>query len=208
MVNFLLWIVPLLIIPVSFVLYRYVPLRKARYYSYAVILITAFFLNLFQISFWNELIDTIEFILVNFICAEFFWNFLRLKKPRPKGRLFRVLFIVALCVYGFELRHWIIAGPNNAPELWKPVAAGVYRRGGIQYAVREHGLFGSVPPARLLVLTRRIGSLPFEKTIGAYRTPEGFRYADFTYSWSTTSQGVRLDISTAGYRLWTMGEGF
>jgi len=200
MAKLLLWIVPLLIIPVSYVLCRYVPLRKARYYVYAAVLIAAFFLNLFLISFWNELFDTVEFILVNFICAEFFWNLLRMKKRR----FFRALFIIALCAYGFELRHWIIAGPNNAQELWKPVTAGVYQCGDIQYAVREHGLF---PSARLLVLSRRIGRLPFEKTIGAFRTPEGFKYADFTYSWSTTCQGVRLDISTADYRR-TMGEGF
>ena len=57
MIKILLWLVPLLVIPVSYVFCRYVPLRKARYYLYAVVLIAAFFLNLFQISFWNELFE-------------------------------------------------------------------------------------------------------------------------------------------------------
>ncbi len=204
MIKILLWLVPLLVIPVSYVFCRYVPLRKARYYLYAVVLIAAFFLNLFQISFWNELFDAIEFILINFICMEFFWNLLRVKSRK----LFCVFLAVALCIYGFELRRWIIAGPNHARELWKPFTASIYHRGNVEYAVREHDLFNMVHPARLLVLSKKLGGLPFEKQISSYRTPEGFGYADFTYKWSETGQGVRLDLHTAGYRLWTMGEGF
>lgn len=204
MVKLLVWLVPLFVIPVSYAFYRYVPLRKARYYFYIVVLIAAFFLNLFQISFWNELFDTVEFIFVNFICAEFFWNLLRVKNRK----LFRVFLVFALCLYGFGLNRWIVAGPNHAWELWKPRTASVYHRGSDNYAVREHVLFTVVHPARLLVLSKQLGTLPFEKQISRYRTPGGFGYADFTYKWSETSQGVRLDLHTAGYRLWTMGEGF
>ena len=202
--KYLLWSIPLFIVPVSYVFYRYVPLRKARYCFYAGALIAAFFLNLFRISFWNELFDTVEFIFVNFICAEFFWNLLRVKSRK----LFRVFLVIALCLFGIGLKRWIVAGPNHARELWKPHTASTYHRGNDNYAVREHELFTIVHPARLLVLSKQLGILPFEKQISSYHTPGGFGYADFTYKWSETNQGVRCDLHTAGYRLWTMGEGF
>jgi hypothetical protein len=204
MIKLLLWLVPLSVVPASYVVYRYCPLRKARYYFYAVVLIAAFFLNLFRISFWNELFDTVEFVSINFICAEFFWNLLRVKSRK----LFRVFLVMALCLFGIGLKRWIVAGPNHARELWKPCTASTYHRGSDNYAVREHELFTIFHPARLLVLSKQMGILPFEKQIGSYRTPKGYGYADFTYKWSETSQGVRLDLHTAGYRLWTMGEGF
>jgi hypothetical protein len=203
-IGILLWLVPLFVLPAGYFFYRYVSLRKTRYCFYAAVLVTAFFLNLFEISFWNEIWDTALVLLINFICAEFFLNLLRLKKKK----LFLVLFAVALCLYAFEFKRWIIAGPQHAAELWKPYVASTYRCGKTTYAIKEHDLFDSSRPARLLVLTRQIGSWPFETTISTYRTPEGFRYTDFIYTWSGTDQGVRLDISTVGYKLWTMGEGF
>ncbi|MGA2507090.1 MAG: hypothetical protein ABSF80_06420 [Chitinispirillaceae bacterium] len=203
MVKFLLWLAPFLIVPASYLFFRYVPFRRPRYCFYGLILVAAFFLNLFLISFWNEILDTIEFLVINFICAEFFWNALRMKRRK----FFRILFTAALCLYGFELRSWIAGGPNHAWELWKPYTAGTYRCGSGLYAVRERSLFAA-HQARLLVLTKKTGILPFEKQIGTYRTPEGFKYTDFIYTWSETAQGVRLDISTVGYKLWTLGEGF
>jgi hypothetical protein len=202
--KYLLWVAPLFIVPLSYFFYRYMPLRKFRYYFYLLVLLTAFFLNLFQISFWNELFDTVEFIVVNFIFAEFFWNLLRMKARK----LFRVLFVIALCLFAFGLRHWIMAGPDHATELWKPVTASTYRCGQVNYAVREHNRFAGDHPVRLLVLARQVGNMPFEKQISIYHTPKGFGDAKFSYQWSKTDQGVRLDLHAAGYHLWTMGEGF
>jgi len=204
MINLLLWLVPAFVVPVSYLFYRYLPFRKVRYLIYSLLLIAAFFLNLFQISFWNELFDTVEFILINFIVAEFIWNLLKIKRPK----IFIVLFLIALCLYGFELKRWMIAGPDHAAILWKPLTASTYRRDAVDYAVREYELFKRGHQVSVLVLSKRTGALLFEKQIGSYRTPEGFGDAEFSYQWSRTDQGIRLDLYAAGYRLWTMGEGF
>lgn len=204
MLKFFLWSVPLLVIPASYLSWRYLPFRKVRWCFYALILIAAFILNFMQVSFWNGLFDAVELMLVNFICAEFFWNLLKVKNRQ----LFRVVFLIALCAYGFEFRHWLAAGPNHAAKLWDPPAADTFRRGSDSYAVREYVLYASIIPARSVVLWKRLGKWPFEKQIKSYRTPAGFGDAVISYQWSETSDGVRLDLHAAGYRLWTMGEGF
>jgi len=204
MLKFFLWSVPLLVIPASYVSWRYLPFRRTRWCLYAVALVAAFFLNLFHVSFWNELFDAVELMAINFIVAELFWNLLNVKKRK----LFRIVFIIALCAYGFELRHWFAAGPNHAAELWKLPAASTWRRGSDSYAVREYVLYASHRPARSIVLWKRMGKWPFEKQIKSYRTPAGFGDAVIVYQWSETSDGVRLDLHAAGYNLWTMGEGF
>jgi hypothetical protein len=204
MIKLLLWSIPLMIVPASYVSFRYVPFRKVRWRCYAAVLAGAFVLNLPGISFWNEFFDAVELVCVNFILAEYFWILLKVKNRR----LFRVLLLAALCAYGVEFRHWLAAGPGHALELWNAPAASTYRRGNDVYAVREYGLYASVRPARSIVLWKKLGAWPFEKQIKSYRTPAGFGDIGITYRWSETNEGVRLDIHAAGYRLWTMGEGF
>jgi hypothetical protein len=204
MIKFLLWSVPLLVIPAGYLCWRYVPLRKFRYCLYALVLIAAFALNLFQVSFRDHIFDAVELMAVNFICAEFFWRFFKVKSKK----IFMTLSIIALCAYGFGFRHWLAAGPGHAVELWKALPAGTYNRGSDVYAVTERVLYASVWPAREIVLSKRFGTWPFEKQMKTYRTPRGFGSIVITYSWSETDEGIRLDIHAAGKRLWTMGEGF
>ena len=204
MVKLLLWSIPLALVPASWVFYRYVPFRRVRWWCYAAVLAGAFALNLPRISFWNEFLDAVELMCVNFILAEYFWILLKVKNRR----FFMVLLVIALCGYGFELRHWFAAGPGHALELWNTPAASTYRHGGNVYAVREYGLYASAQPARSIVLWKKLGKWPFERQIKSYRTPAGFGDVAITYQWSETNEGVRLDLHAAGYRLWTMGEGF
>jgi hypothetical protein len=202
----LLWAAPFLIIPVSFIFFRFLPFHKARYLSYGVLLLAAFFLNLFRFTFHNDLFDTILRLVVNFIGAEFFWNLLRLKKMK----VFIPLLILALGLYGFQFKRWIVSGPSHGYELWKDAVATTYRAKSAVYSLKERDLFNTKRPGRLLILSKQIGSSPFEREISRYRTPPGFRKTDFLYTWSTTPQGVRLDLHVPGFdrQIWTMGEGF
>lgn len=200
----LLWSIPFLVIPASFVFWKYFPFRKARWCLYAVVLIAAFFMNLSHVSFRNELFDVAGWIGVNFILAEFFWNLLKVKNRN----LFMIVFILALCAYGFEFRHWFAAGTENVYRLWAPQAAGTYRRGSSSYTVREYVLYCSVRPTRSIVLSKQLGKTLFEKQMKRYRTPRGYGGVAITYRWSDTPEGIRLDIYAAGRRIWTMGEGF
>ena len=49
---------------------------------------------------------------------------------------------------------------------------------------------------------------PLEKKLHTYRTPKGFYGTRFRFKWTETDQGAQVDLRTAGYTLWTMGEGF
>ena len=109
--QFALWSLPLLIIPVSFIVSRYFPFRKLRYGCYAVILAAAFVFNLFHASFWNEIADTGMILLINFIFADFFWNILAIKNRRI------MLSFIAIGAVAFGIIHfrWIVSGPSRSP---------------------------------------------------------------------------------------------
>ncbi|MCU0608500.1 MAG: hypothetical protein MUF22_01875 [Chitinispirillaceae bacterium] len=204
MTEVLLWSIPFLIIPISYLFYRLVPLRKIRYSCYAIVFAGAFFLSLFRLSFRSEIIDTGEVMLINFILWESFWFLGRV----AKGKLYLVIAVLALSLYGLENQRWITGGPANAWKLWNPVVASTYERAGVRYSVKEKDCFSRSNPARILTLTRTV-RFPFvEKQIYAYRTPKGYHETPFTYVWSDTDRGVRLDVNHYNYTLWTMGEGF
>ena len=206
--SILLWAAPFPVVSVAYLFFRFLPFRRARYIGYGVVLAAAFFQNLFRCSFHNSLFDTILLLVVNFIAAEFFWNLLRLKKLK----LFLVLMILTLCIYGLEFKRWIASGPEHGWELWKDTVDSTYRADSVLYTLRERKLFyvNWKRPPRLLILSKQIGSSPFEREISWHETPPGFDETDFIYVWSTTPQGARLDLHIPGFdrQIWTMGEGF
>ena len=203
MTDMFLWSVPFLLIPLSYVFYRVVPLRKIRYYSYLIILVAAFFLSLFHLTFHNDMVDTGEIFLINFILWEFFWFVGRV----VKGKFFFVVLLLVLGLYGLENQRWIVAGSANASKLWKPVIATSYNHNNVWYFVKEKDCFNSKRPARLLTLTRKVKFPGLEKQIYTYRTPKGYYLEPFSYKWSD-EPGVHLEIKHGDRTLWTMGEGF
>jgi len=199
-----LWSLPLLIIPASLIVSRYFPFRKLRYGCYALVLAAAFVFNLFNASFWNEIADTGMILLVNFIFADFFWNILAIKNRR----IVLSFIIIGAVAFGTIHFRWIVSGPSQVEKFINPGPVSLFTIEGIQYAVKERNLFYLGKPARILTLARKFKEWPFEKEIHSYRTPDGFYGTNFTYKWSETDQGARVDLRTAGYTLWTMGEGF
>jgi hypothetical protein len=196
---FTLWSLPLLIIPVSLIVSRYFPFKKLRYGCYAVILAAAFVFNLFNASFWNEIADTSMHLLITFIFADFFWNVLRIKNRR----IVLSFIVMGAIVFGIIHFRWIVSGPLQVDKFINPGPVSLFTREGV-----EQNLFYLGKPARILTLARKFEKWPFEKEIHSYRTPDGFYGTNFTYKWSETDQGARVDLRTAGYTLWTMGEGF
>ena len=184
--GLLLWAAPFLVIPIAYLFFRFLPYRKIRYLSYGVLLTAAFFLNLFRCSFHNDLFDTIMRLVVTFIAAEFFWNLLRLKKIK----LFLPLLILALGLYGLQFKRWMVSGPEHGWKLWKDAVASTYRANSVLYTLKERELFDMKHPARLLILSKQIGTSPFEREINRYRTPQVFKRTDFLYTSSTTCRAL------------------
>jgi hypothetical protein len=201
---FALWSLPLLIIPASLIVSRYFPFRKLRYGCYAVVLAAAFVCNLFRASFWSEIADTSLFLLINFIFADFFWNILQIKNRR----IVLSFIIIGAVAFGAIHFRWIVSGPSPVEKFINPGPVSLFTREGIRYAIKERDLFYLKKPARIYTLARKFEKWPLEKEIHSYRTPDGFYGTNFTYKWSETDQGARVDLRTAGYTLWTMGEGF
>jgi hypothetical protein len=202
--QFVLWSLPLLIIPVSFIVSRFFPFRKIRYGCYAMVLVTAFAFNLFRASFWNEIADTGMILLINFIFADFFWNILAIKNRK----IVLSFIVIGTVVFGTVHFRWIVSGPTHVDTFINPGPVSLFTRDEIQYAVKERKLFYLKKPVRIFTLARKFKNWPFETEIHSYRTPDGFYGTTFSYKWTETDQGARVDLRTAGYTLWTMGEGF
>jgi hypothetical protein len=183
---------------------RYFPFRKFRYACYAVILVVAFVFNLFQASFWYEAADSCMILLINFIFLDFFWNILYIKNRK----ITTTLICIGAVVFGAVHLQWIISGPKRVEGVMIHRTVSLFKRDNVRYAIKEKDLFSIKKPARLITLSKRLGTWPFEVKISDYRTPEGFSRTPFSYTWTETDQGVRVDLRTAGYTLWTMGEGF
>jgi hypothetical protein len=202
--NMLLWLTPFLILPVSWLFYKFVPLRKARYILYAVILAAAFTLDLYSVSFRRGMVDTGVRMMVCFIVAEYFWNIGRI----AKGNIFASLLIIALCSYGAYYWRWFAAGPQHASQLWKPAIVSTFTTDRAEYRVVDCDLFNPLHPARDIKLLKQIGSFPVEKLIKAYRTPQGYYLTPFSCKWSITPVGVKVDLYDDDRKEWTLGEGF
>jgi hypothetical protein len=204
LINVFLWLVPLLILPVSWLFYKYLPLRRPRYIVYAVALAAAFMLDIFNVSFRFSTAGTCVRMAVCFILAEYFWNIGRV----VKGKTFRLLMIVALCSYGVYYRHWIAAGPSSGWNLWKQTVLSEFRVETSEYRVIDKDLCNRFHPARDIKLLKRIGSLPMEKLVKAYRTPGGYYKTVYTCKWSIQPLGVRMDLYDNDRKEWTLGEGY
>ena len=210
-INLLLWALPILIIPASYVFSRYIPWRKGRYYFYTAVLAAAFCLNLFGLSFHCGMYDRILLLGINFILAEFIWNFSRKRKKRLLSAGLALAVVSALCLFNFDFPRWLTGGCGNAWGLWNDTVASTYRMNGSVYSLSDRDLFDVKHPARLLILSKKIGAWPFERKIShPYHTLDGFYRTAFICKWSNNGAGVRLDLYVPGFdrQIWTMGEGF
>jgi hypothetical protein len=141
---------------------------------------------------------------VCFIFAEYLWNVPRI----VKGKIFKIVLIIALCSYGAYHWRWIAAGPLNGRQLWEPALLSTFKPGRMEYRVVDCDLFNPLHPARDIKLLKQIGPFPVEKLIKAYRTPDGYYRTPYTCKWSITPVGVRMDLYDKERKEWTLGEGF
>lgn len=200
----ILWLLPLWVIVLSYVCFRFLPLRKERLWLYAAAFVVILGFDLFRLSFACDAIDTVVRYAVLFMLAEFFWLFSLLRSRRVFGV---VAVLCGLICVGAH-RQWIVATPLRVSLLCTTSVAGTCDKGRIKYLVKESRSPDPSRPHRTFGLTKRLCHSPFEKFIGSYTTQEGYHDAVFSCNWQTTPDGVRLDLVGDETLLWTLGEGF
>lgn len=199
-----LWLTPVLIIPLSLAAYHFLPLSRFRNFLYSAFLFGAFLINLTGFSFHNGFIASGVFFLVNFIILEWFWVILRFKNRQTMV----IACIIGIAAYlGFH-SSWLLTAPGTGIKLWNPPVVSTYIKNDKNYCLKEEIRGLGKKKIRKFILASHVNGTPLEKEIRTYITPDGYDKTPFTYKWNPASLGVRLDLVTDGYVLWTMGEGY
>jgi len=202
--NFVLWLLPLLVLILSFVSFRVNAFKASRYKIYVLLLFIAFLFDLMHLSFTNDIIDTVRFFLVTFIISDILWNVTKIRKPKVRA----TAVIVGLVAFGWVFSRWVIDGPNKNSMHWmKPVVSSYVNHKNRNYVLKEEFESGKKPVKRLSLLKIKKVKL-LEEEVRTYELPEGYANSDFNYQWSNTQNGVRLDLVNGKDTVWTLGEGF
>lgn len=207
MLSFCLWILPLAMIPISFLISRLLPFKKIRYTLYALLFIAAFFLDLFNLTWKNDSFDNYWRIIILFAVWDIVWNFLKLKNKK-----FAFVMIILIFI-GHLIINWkmLFTPINTITHFWYPQTISTYVRHHEKwhqtYILKAHDNLNRKKPSRTVILTRHINKIPLEKTIDFFITQEGYYQTKFSAQWRKTNEGVRCELVDNGTTIWALGEG-
>ncbi len=194
-------ILPFVLIPLSYLLFRWNRFKNERVYIYLLILFSAFLFDLMSISFRNQLFGLLFNFAVFVTLAQMIWVILRLK-----GRIVPlVLSSIAFSSYLLITIFWLVtAQPPESRMTTRQIDR--YRAGEITYTLsrrlsRKVGGY----PAYVFSLNRLIPATPFKKHLDSYVTPEGYFNSEYSVNWRETSEGVLLDLVADEDTLWSLG---
>ncbi|HON09591.1 MAG: hypothetical protein GX089_17595 [Fibrobacter sp.] len=200
--NFLIWVLPFLVLVCAYFGFRSKAHRKIRYLVYAIVVFIAFLFDLMGISFKADQFDSVLKLMVLFIVSEVCWNFLRLKNRIAASAHIAGSFIVFFLAYS----GWVYSGPSGAQAIWKADVAGSYLSGKTMYVVKERKMVRLGEKKRIFELHKVKNNLPLESEINTWEVPESYALAEFSFGWSTTPEGVNVDLISGGDTLWTLVE--
>lgn len=201
--DILRWFAPALVIPSSYVAFRYLPGRRVRLWVYFVVLVALMVFDLFRLSLVSDLADLLLRQAVLFMVAEFLWLIALI---RSRWALVTAAALIGV-LWAVTNRAWLEAGPGEVPHLWRGRPAASYEDAPFTYVVEEHEVPFGEPPYRRFTLTKRRPPFPVEQKIKSYTTPEGYYRTPFHFAWRDTPEGVRVNLVAGPDTLWTLGEG-
>jgi hypothetical protein len=201
--NFVIWLLPFIVLALGYVSNKANFLKPIKIKLYIAILFCAFLCDLMSLSFVNGYVDALRYFVIAFILCDIGFSVLQLKK----GIVKTILIICGAAAFSYAFSGWILDGPSKVMEHFfeKQLATYVNDKHHT-YAVRQrvNYLLGS----RTMSLYR-VKKLPvMEERVRAFKVPAGYVSSEFTFGWSNTVKGVRLDLISGKDTLWTLGEGF
>jgi hypothetical protein len=201
----MLWLCPVVTIPASYLVFRYLPQRALRLKAYAVMLVAVMVIDMFQVSFAQDWIDTLVRLMCLYMLAELFWLVTLLKVKK----IAMVVVVAGIGVFIWGNLGWLKAGPSVIPQIWNTWTVDRYHGPKDVYVIKERRtVAASGEQARVFRLAKLIGKVPFEQTIKPFTTKKGYLNSEFSFVWHDIPEGVRVDVMVDGGVIWTLGEGF
>jgi hypothetical protein len=201
--NVVVWLLPFIVLVLGYISNKVDFFKPFRIKLYVVLLFCAFLCDLMSLSFVNGYVDAIRYLVVTFILCDIGFSIVRIKK----GILKIILMVLGVTAFIYTFSGWILDGPSKVMDHFFEKQLAMYVNDKHHtYAVRQHVNY--VLKSRTMSLYR-IKKVPvMEERVRAYNVPAGYVFSDFTFGWSNTAKGVRLDLISGKDTLWTLGEGF
>jgi hypothetical protein len=170
-----------------------------------LVLFGAFLFDLMKLSFVNDLLDTMGLFLVTFVLADMGWTVLKIKKPKLRTFLVFSGLAVFVAVYW----SWTIGGALHSIDFSKQSVLDSYTtKKNVQYNVKQHLKYGVISKKRFFTLHKNKKMNILEEAIRQYKLPAGYTNSEFSFGWSDTDKGVRINLINGRDTIWTLGEGF
>lgn len=202
-INFIVWLLPFLILPGSYFLFRLKRGKVMRYWCYFAVLLCLFLFDLTGASFRVDFLDTVLLLCSTLAIAELFWNLTFIKKKL----LFAILVLAGLFSF-FKVYHdWILIGPQKISSTWESKVVDSFSGENGKYYVKEMKSVEKEETLRLFYLYKKWNYLFLEQTIGSFKPTKDYNKAIFSFRWTNSFLGVRLVLVGDNDALWTLGEG-
>jgi hypothetical protein len=201
--NVVVWLLPFLVLVLGYFSNKVNFFKPVRIKLYGVILFCAFLCDLMSLSFVNGYADTIRYFVVTFILCDIGFSILRIKKVILKT----ILLILGSTAFIYAFSGWILDGPSKVNDHFVEKQLTTYVNDKHHtYAVRQHVNYLLKSRSMSLYRVKKVAIM--EERVRAYKVPSGYLSSEFTFRWSNTAKGVRLDLISGKDTLWTLGEGF
>ncbi|MDG5814846.1 hypothetical protein QA601_07150 [Chitinispirillales bacterium ANBcel5] len=197
-----IWLVLILNISVSYLVFKKCTLGTFRTAAYMLILFTAFIFDLSGLSFSNLYLFSVFTMVVLFVLSELFW-YLHKKLTNLKVKI--VFTIVGLSAFVVFVIPW--AGAFSIPHATFPqTAVKYYEVENSEFVVRQRLRRNLFDLSHHFTLRRSIPFLPLEKKLDSYSSPEGYFDSVYKFLGTESSEGVHIIIVADEDTLWTVRE--
>jgi hypothetical protein len=194
------WLIPFMILPLSWVAFRYLPRRRLRLTIYFFLFVTALIFDLFHVSFASDAIDLVIVGGITFMAAEYLW----LVSLLHKKRLTRVAVLLFFLLQLAAARHWIAGGPQHHHRLWQSKQVAQVRHHNQAFVITERSRPGFAETLRSFSMKRLLAHGLFERTLDTWTVPEGYSRADYTGRWIESPWGIQHQVLLDNTPLWTL----
>lgn len=201
--NVVVWLLPFIVLALGYISNKVNLFKPVRIKIYIVLLFCAFLCDLMSLSFVNGYADTIRYLVITFILCDIGFSILQIKKSILKT----IMAILGATAFLYAFSGWILDGPSRVMDHFVEKQLTTYVNDKQHtYIVRQR--VSDVLKSRTMSLYR-VKKVPVMKErVRAYKVPDGYVSSEFTFGWSNTAKGVRLDLISGNDTLWTLGEGF
>jgi len=194
------WLFAAFIGTLGFTLNKWAPLKKIRYYVYAVIFSGTFIFDLNNFSFTSDTVNTLLYLSVLIAITELVWLCASKKNKYLLGAALTIFVPIFIFIYTTVLAITPFPCHEN-----KNVTINKYTCASESYILKKRPNLDPFEPGHTYTLYRSIPRYPIVKRIDKYTTPKGFYSAHINPKQERLSDGIKIDLYVDdSYVLWSL----